>query len=143
MPLSMGGFGGEVREAMNARAEHLADEGLGRRQNHSIVLQRNLLATLRRRELDAVGDQLAAETGLTHRPAQAGEHVAGIYRRQLALSSGRFAVIEAMGPDGGLGFQLVPWSREIEKKLGQHISGVAKPGGGIDWSLGRKRDLGI
>ncbi len=74
---------------------------------------------------------------------QAGEHVAGIYRRQLALSSGRFAMIEGRRPDGGLGFQLVPWSREIEKKLGQHIAGVAKAGGGIDWSLGRKRDLGI
>lgn len=138
LPLSMGGFGAEVRDAMNARAEHLADEGLARRQNHRIVLQRNLLATLRRRELDTVGDQLSSETGLPHRPAQAGEHVAGVYRRQLALSSGRFAMI-----DDGLGFQLVPWSREIEKKLGQHISGVAKAGGGIDWSLGRKRDLGI
>ena len=138
MPLAMGGFGREVREAMNARAERLADEGLARRENHRIVLQRNLLATLRRRELDSAGEQLSAETGLPHRAAQAGEHVAGVYRRQLALSSGRFAMI-----DDGLGFQLVPWSREIEKKLGQHISGVAKASGGIDWSLGRKRDLGI
>jgi type IV secretory pathway VirD2 relaxase len=138
VPLAMGGFGREVRDAMNARAGHLADEGLARRENHRIILQRNLLATLRRRELDAVGDHLATETGLPHQHAQAGEHVAGVYRRQLALSSGRFAMI-----DDGLGFQLVPWSREIEKKLGQHISGVAKAGGGIDWSLGRKRDLGI
>ncbi len=138
MPLAMGGFGREVREAMNARAGHLADEGLARRENHRIILQRNLLATLRRRELDAVGDQLSAETGLPHLHAPVGEHVAGVYRRQLALSSGRFAMI-----DDGLGFQLVPWSREIEKKLGQHIAGVAKAGGGIDWSLGRKRDLGI
>jgi type IV secretory pathway VirD2 relaxase len=143
MPLSMGGFGREVREAMTARAEHLADQCLARRENHRIVLQRNLLATLRRRELDTLGEALTTETGLQHRPAQAGEHVAGVYRRQLALSSGRFAMIEGLGPDGGLGFQLVPWSREIEKKLGQHIAGVAKAGGGIDWSLGRKRDLGI
>ncbi len=39
MPLSMGGFGREVREAMDARAEHLADEGLARRENQRIVLQ--------------------------------------------------------------------------------------------------------
>jgi hypothetical protein len=143
MPLSMGGFGNEVREAMDARAEHLADEGLARREGQRIVLQRNLLATLRRRELDAVGEQLSAETGLPHVKAQAGEYVAGTYRRQLALSSGRFAMIEGAGPDGRLGFQLVPWSREIENKLGQHISGVTKSGGGIEWSLGRKRDLGI
>jgi type IV secretory pathway VirD2 relaxase len=141
--LSMGGFGREVRDAMTARAEHLADRGLARRVNHRIVLQRDLLATLRRRELEAVAETLAAETGLPHQSAQPGEHVSGVYRRQLALSSGRFALIERLNPNGALGFQLVPWSREIEKKLGQHISGVARAGGGIDWSLGRKRDLGI
>lgn len=143
MPLAMGGFGREVREAIQARAEHLADEGLARREGRRIVLQRNVLATLRRRELETVGRQLATETGLPHRPVQAGEQVAGVYRRQLALSSGRFAMIDVISVDGGLGFQLVPWSREIEKKLGQHISGVAKDGGGIEWSLGRKRGLGL
>ena len=70
--------------------------------------------------------------------AAAGEHVAGVYRQRLTLSSGRFAMI-----DNGLGFQLVPWSREIERKLGQHVAGVARDGGGIEWSLGRKRDLGL
>ncbi len=143
MPLTMGGFGREAREAMEARAEYLADEGLAKRQGQRVVLQRNLLATLRRRELDAVGAKLAAETGLPHHPVKAGEHVAGTYRRQFTLSSGRYAVIEGIGPDGGLGFQLVPWSREIEKKLGQHISGVARGNGGVDWNLGRKRGLGI
>ncbi|MCC5967078.1 MAG: hypothetical protein JJU24_13170 [Natronohydrobacter sp.] len=27
--------------------------------------------------------------------------------------------------------------------LGQHVSGVVRDGGGIDWSLGRKRGLGV
>lgn len=142
MPLSMGGFGREVRDAMQARAEHLADEGLGRRQGQRIMLQRDLLSTLRRRELDAVGEKLSAETGLPHLKVAAGENVSGTYRQRLTLSSGRFAMIEGAGPDGGLGFQLVPWSREIDRKLGQHITGVAR-GGGIEWSLGRKRDLGL
>ncbi|OQM76716.1 relaxase/mobilization nuclease domain-containing protein [Manganibacter manganicus] len=143
MPLAMGGFGREVREAMDARAGHLTGEGLARRQGQRVLLQRNLLATLRRRELDAVGAKLADETGLPHHPVKAGEHVAGTYRRQLALSSGRYALIEGIGPDGGPGFQLVPWSREIENKLGQHVTGVVRGNGGIDWSLGRKRGLGI
>ncbi|AWC25193.1 hypothetical protein CO731_04687 [Aminobacter sp. MSH1] len=138
MPLSMGGFGREARDAMQARAEHLADEGLGRRQGLRIMLQRDLLSTLRRRELDVVGEKLSTETGLPHVKAAAGEHVSGTYRQRLTLSSGRFAMI-----DNGLGFQLVPWSREIERKLGQHIAGVARDGGGIEWSLGRKRDLGL
>ncbi|GEP57637.1 relaxase/mobilization nuclease domain-containing protein [Reyranella soli] len=138
MPLAMGGFGRETRDAMQARAEHLADEGLARRQGQRIILQRDLLNTLRRRELDAVGEKLSAETGLPHVKGAAGEHVEGVYRQRLTLSSGRFAMI-----DNGLGFQLVPWSREIERKLGQHVAGVARDGGGIEWSLGRKRDLGL
>ena len=138
MALAMGGFGREAREAMQARAEHLAEEGLARRQGQRIILQRDLLATLRRRELDAVGARLSAETGLPQHKAVAGEHVAGAYRQRLILASGRYAMI-----DDGLGFQLIPWSREIEKKLGQHITGTVKDSGGIEWSLGRKRDLGL
>ncbi|MFG1245094.1 DUF3363 domain-containing protein [Xanthobacter sp. V7C-4] len=135
--MAMGGFGHEAREAMQARAEHLVEEGLARRQGQRIILQRDLLATLRRRELDAVGARLSAETGLPMQKAGASEHVAGIYRQRLTLASGRYAMI-----DSGLGFQLVPWSRELEKKLGQHVTGTVKDGGGIEWSLSRKRDLG-
>lgn len=138
MPLAMGGFGREARDAIEMRASHLASEGLAQRQGQRIVVQRDLLDTLRRRELDSVGAKLSAETGLPHVKAASGEHVSGTYRRQIALTSGRFAMI-----DDGTGFQLVPWSREIEKKLGQHVGGVAREGGGIDWSLGRKRGLGI
>jgi type IV secretory pathway VirD2 relaxase len=138
MPLSQAGFGREVRDAMQARAEHLAGRGLAHRDGRRIVMQRDLLATLRRRELDAVGEKLSAETGLPHVKAQAGEHVAGNVRQRLVLSSGRFAMI-----DDGLGFQLVPWSRDLDRKLGQHVAGVAKDGGGIEWAIGRKRDLGL
>jgi type IV secretory pathway VirD2 relaxase len=143
MPLAMGGFGAQVRDALDARAEHLVDEGLAQRQGQRIIFQRNLLATLRSRELDVVGQTLEAETGLQHQPAKPGEHVSGTYTRQLRLSSGRYAMIEGVGPDGGRSFQLVPWSREIELRLGQYITGIVRGGGGIDWSLGRKRGLGI
>jgi type IV secretory pathway VirD2 relaxase len=136
MPLSLAGFGGEVRDAMQARAEHLVAEGLGRRRGQRIILQRDLLATLLGRELDAVGARISAETGLSYMKPTAGEQVAGIYRQRLALSSGRFAMIES-----GLGFQLVPWSREIERKLGQKIAGITKDGGGIEWDIGRRPGL--
>ncbi len=138
LPLSMGGFGGEVRQAMTARAEHLAGEGSARRQGQRIVLQRDLLDTLRRRELSAVGTRLSAETGLPYRQTATGEQVAGTYRQSLTLTSGRFAMI-----DNGLGFQLVPWSPPLEKQLGRHVSGVARDGGGIEWGFGRKRELGL
>lgn len=138
MPLAMGGFGREVCSAMSARAGHLAEEGLARRQGQRVILQRDLLNTLSRRELDAAAARLSAETGLPQMKAAAGEHVAGIYRQRLTLTSGRFAMI-----DNGLGFQLVPWSPPLEKKLGQHIAGIAKAGGGIEWGFARKRQLGL
>jgi type IV secretory pathway VirD2 relaxase len=138
MPLSMGGFGAEARNAMQVRAEHLIEEGLAQRQGQRIVFQRDLLATLRRRELDDAAAKLSVETGLPHMQAAAGEHVMGTFRQRLTLSSGRFAMI-----DDALGFQLVPWSPILEKKLGQHVSGTAKDSGGIEWSLERKRGLGL
>jgi type IV secretory pathway VirD2 relaxase len=138
MQLSMGGFGRETRDAMEARTEHLIQESLARRQGQRIILQRDLLNTLRRRELDEIGAKLSTDAGLPYVKAASGEHVAGTYRQRLTLSSGRFAMI-----DEGLGFQLVPWSRELEKRLGQHVTGVVKDGGGIEWGFGRKRDLGL
>jgi type IV secretory pathway VirD2 relaxase len=137
-PLAMGGFGGEVREAMKARAEYLIAEGLAQRRGGQIIFQRDLLATLRGRELNDAAAKLSTETGLSRAQAAAGNQVSGVYRQRLVLVSGRFAMI-----DDGLGFQLVPWSPTLEKKLGQHVAGMARGDGGIEWSLGRKRGLGL
>ncbi len=136
--LSEGGFGAEVRQGLSARAEHLVELGLAERQGQRISFGRNLIDTLRRRELEATGDKLAAETGQPFNHAGSGEYVAGTYRQRLTLASGRFAMI-----DDGLGFQLVPWTPSLEKQLGRHVSGVTRNDGGIDWSFGRKRGLGL
>ena len=71
-----------------------------------IIFARNLLGGLRQREIEAAAAQVAAETGLVHRPLAEGETVAGSYRKRLNLASGRFAMI-----DDGLGFSLVPGGR--------------------------------
>jgi type IV secretory pathway VirD2 relaxase len=132
------GFGAEVQEAMDRRVEHLAGEGLARRQGQRVIFARDLLETLRQRDLGGAARRIAAETGLPYRPSTKGEHVAGIYRRRVALSSGRFAMI-----DDGFGFQLVPWRPALEQQLGRQVSGVMMPGGKVDWSFGRKRGLGL
>jgi hypothetical protein len=131
-------FGLEVREAMDRRVDHLVGEGLARRQGQRVVFARDLFNTLRQRELDEVSARVAAETGLAHRPSGEGEHVAGIYRQRVSLSSGRFAMI-----DDGLGFQLVPWRPALERHLGRQVGGAMSPGGTVDWSFGPKRDLGV
>jgi type IV secretory pathway VirD2 relaxase len=135
--LSRAGFGAEVRAALNLRIDRLAEQGLARRDGDKVTIGRNLVTTLRSRELDAVGQRLAAETGLTHLPVEAGGRIAGNYSRRLSLASGRFAMI-----DNGLGFQLVPWIPSLERELGRQVNGIAGPGG-VEWSLGRKRDLSL
>ncbi|MGY3454053.1 relaxase/mobilization nuclease domain-containing protein [Bradyrhizobium sp. USDA 4353] len=137
MPLAPGGFGAEARDALRARTEHLVSQGLARPDGQRIVVQRDLLKTLRQRELEAVGARISAELKLPHLPVEPGAPVAGTYRQRLALASGRFALI-----DNGLGFHLVPWSREMDQRLGKSVTGLAKAGG-IEWQLGRKRDLGL
>jgi hypothetical protein len=133
-----GGFGAQLRHAMERRVEHLAQEGLVRRVGQRASFSRDLLNTLRRRELSDVAAKIAAETKLVYRPSPEGEHVAGIYRQRVTLSSGRFAMI-----DDGLGFQLVPWRPALERQLGRQVSGVMLPSGRIDWSFGRERGLGL
>ena len=138
VPLGGGGFGAEVRDALDRRAEHLIAQGLAERQTRGVSFSRSLIETLRRRELDALTGKLRAESGRPLTRASAGEYVAGTYRQRFALASGRFAMI-----DDGLGFQLVPWSPSLEKQLGRHVSGLARSDGGVDWSFGRKRGLSL
>jgi hypothetical protein len=102
------------------------------------VFARDLINTLRRQELEGVASKLSAETGLAHRPSAEGEHVSGIYRQRVTLSSGRFAMI-----DDGVGFQLVPWRPALEQQLGKQVAGVMAPGGSVDGKFGHKRGLGL
>lgn len=136
--LSGNGFGAEVRQAMDRRIEHLTGEGFAHRQGQRVIFARDLLNTLRNRELRAAATTLSAETGLVYRSSVEGENVAGIYHQRVSLSSGRFAMI-----DDGLGFQLVPWRPALEQQLGRQVSGVMLRSGGVDWSFGRKRGLGL
>lgn len=133
-----GGFGREVKQALQDRTDHLVEQGLARREGQRVIFARNLIDTLRDHEVNALGARLADETRLPFTKASEGDQVAGIYRQRFSLASGRFAVI-----DEGLGFQLVPWSPSVERQLGKHISGLACGGGGVDWTFGKKRALGL
>ncbi|MEK7946220.1 relaxase/mobilization nuclease and DUF3363 domain-containing protein [Pigmentiphaga sp. YJ18] len=131
------GFGGEVKKALQQRADFLAEQGLAERRGQRVILARNLLATLRGRDLAKVAQDIAAATGLEHRPVADGQRVAGIYRRSVMLASGRYAVL-----DDGKGFSLVPWRPVIEPRLGQPIAATIREGG-VMWEIGRQRSIGI
>lgn len=127
------GFGGEVKGALRQRADFLAEQGLAEKRGQRTVLARNLLATLRGREVAKVAQDIAAETGLEHRPVTDGQCVAGIYRRSVALVRGRYAML-----DDGKGFSLVPWRPVIEQRLGQPMIATIR-GGSVSWDMGRPR----
>jgi type IV secretory pathway VirD2 relaxase len=131
------GFGAEVKDALQQRADFLIEQGLAERRVQRVILARNLLATLRGRELTQVGKDIAAETGLEHRPMSDGQRVSGIYRRSVMLASGRYAML-----DDGMGFSLVPWKPVIEPRLGQQLTATVRGGEG-SWEIARQRGISV
>jgi type IV secretory pathway VirD2 relaxase len=131
------GFGSEVRAAMEARQQHLIDQGLASRRGGRVLLVPDLIDTLRSAELREAAARIAERTGLTAYAKPPGSAIAGTYRERVTLASGRFAMI-----DDGLGFQLVPWRPALDRQLGARVAGTLTPGG-VDWTIGRSRGLGI
>lgn len=125
------GFGAEVKGALQQRADFLTEQGLAEKRSQRVILARNLLATLRNRELAQAAQAIAADTGLEHRSVADGQRVHGIYRRSVLLASGRYAML-----DDGMRFSLVPWRPVIEQRLGQQIAAIVR-GGGVSWDMGR------
>ena len=130
------GFGAKVQEALQRRVDFLAEQGLAERCGPRTVLARNLLATLRDRELASVGKELQDQTGQTYRPLHDGAPVSGIYRRSIQLTSGRFAML-----DDGMGFSLVPWRPVVEQRLGQQLSAEIRAHS-VTWDIKRERGVG-
>lgn len=133
------GFGLEMKYAMDRRKQVLVQRGdaqdLGQGR---IRAPRDLVQRLEAREIDRVGRAMAADRGRDWTPIKPGSRFGGELLGSTQLPSGRFAMI-----DNGLGFSLVPWNDALERRLAQQIGGVGLPGGGVDWSFGRKRGLGL
>jgi type IV secretory pathway VirD2 relaxase len=133
------GFGREVATALDRRRRWLTDKGYATDLGDGrIRAPRDLIQRLEALDVERAGTALATERGREWRPAVPGNVVSGQLVGSTQLSSGRFAMI-----DDGLGFSLVPWRPALEQHIGRQISGVATPGGDVNWSLGRKLGLGV
>lgn len=136
--LGSAGFGQEVREAMDRRREHHVERGdATRNRDGRVFYRRNLLATLREREVARVGAEIAERKGLQFRAATDGENVSGKFTGTVQLSSGKFALVEKSHE-----FTLVPWRPVIDRQLGRAVMGVMR-GGSVSWQLGRQRGLAL
>ncbi len=131
------GFGGELREALRQRCDFLVEQGLAERRGARVVLARNLLGTLRERDLEAAARGIVGETGLPYRPAVDGERVTGVYRGNLLLASGRFAML-----GDGLGFTLVPWKPLLDQRIGRQVAAIVR-GSGVTWEVVPQRGPAI
>lgn len=132
------GFGQQVRDAIDLRREHHIDRGDATPgPNGGTLYRRNLLATLRAREIELIGGELAATKNLPFRAATDGEKIGGKFTGTVQLSSGKFAVVEQSHE-----FTLVPWRPVIDRQFGREVSGVLQ-GGSVSWQLGRQRGLGL
>ena len=131
------GFGAEVRAALDDRRSMLEAEGLATRRGQRLILARDLLTTLRTRDVARAGKRMAGETGLDHRAVGDGDTVRGVYRRSMMLASGRFAML-----DDGVGFSLVPWKPVLEQRLGREVRAMVR-GGTVSFDFSRQRGLGV
>ncbi len=64
--------------------------------------------------------------------------IEGTVTQKFELPHGPHAMIETQQT-----FYLVPWQNVHDQTWGKRIYGRVKGSGGIDWEVGRKRDLGI
>ncbi|WP_320109282.1 relaxase/mobilization nuclease domain-containing protein [Brucella sp. JSBI001] len=136
--LAPAGFGQQVREAMDQRREHHIEQGdATRRQDGRTFYRRNLLATLREREIASFGAEMAANKSLPFRTVADGETVSGKFTGTVQLTSGKFAILEKSHE-----FTLVPWRPVINRQLGRDVAGVVQ-GGSVSWQVGRQRGLGL
>jgi hypothetical protein len=129
------GFGATVKEALRKRVDILVEHGFAQREGNQLKLPPNLLTALRQRDLDGVAKTITAETGMVHRQLVEGERIAGVYRRLVVTSSGRFAMV-----DDGMGFSLVPWRPVVEQRIGQHLAATVR-GNDVVWNFGRQRGI--
>ncbi len=130
------GFGQQVREAMDQRREHhIEQRDATRNRDGRIFYRRNLLATLREREVARAVRRWPRAKALPFRAAKDGESVSGKFTGTVQLTSGKFAMVEKTHE-----FTLVPWRPIIDRQLGREVAGIMQ-GGSVSWQLGRQRGL--
>lgn len=127
------GFGHELQEAMEQRRRWLLAQGFAQEAGGDVIISKNVIQLLQRRELLHMAGDLAGEIDKPFAEAAAGRRIEGVYRRPVELVSGRFALIERAHD-----FTLVPWTKALERRAGQSVSGIMREGG-LNWTIGRGR----
>ncbi|WP_265516900.1 DUF3363 domain-containing protein [Nitratireductor luteus] len=134
------GFGREVTQALDKRAFRLVEMGLATHdaESRTITFPRGMRRTLERQEIARVGREMAKSRERMFTTMDIGDEARGKLVGAANLVSGRYAML-----DDGHQLHLVPWEPMLEKRIGQTISAHIRTTGGIEWSFGRQRGIGI
>uniref|UniRef100_UPI0039A4F874 DUF3363 domain-containing protein n=1 Tax=Rhodospirillum sp. A1_3_36 TaxID=3391666 RepID=UPI0039A4F874 len=132
------GFGRDLRDAKIRRRQWLIAEGLATEERGHVTYHGAMLARLRKRELTCVAGELSEELGRTYVEHHHGDRVEGSLRRVVDLTSGKYALIEKSRE-----FTLVPWRPVLDRHIGKQVSGIMRADGGISWTIGRQRGIGV
>jgi len=96
-----------------------------------------MIAQLQQRELRRVAARLSKELGREFVASRHGDRIEGRLNRAVQVGDRKFALVEKSRE-----FTLVPWRPVLERAIGKQVSRLMREGG-IDWSIGRSRGLGI
>jgi type IV secretory pathway VirD2 relaxase len=133
---TMPGFAAELRQALSARAQWLADRGLAvPAEANEVAPVPQMLLTLRQREMAHIAETLARQMKATYVPHAPGSRVSGIYERPVVTPTGKFAVIRREDT-----FTLAPWRPALEPLRGRAVTGLMGPNQ-MTWMLDRGRGL--
>ncbi|MDD1786469.1 DUF3363 domain-containing protein [Burkholderia gladioli] len=125
---------------MQQHVDFLAERGLAEQRGPCVILARNLLGTLRSRELMRAAKDIAADTGLEHRLLAASSTWPASYREgsstiaRSCWQRTRYAIL-----DDSTGLSLVPWRPVIEQRLVPQLAAAGchgrprRTGGSSNW----------
>ncbi|WP_265518223.1 DUF3363 domain-containing protein [Nitratireductor luteus] len=138
--LAPSGFGREIDRALDRRAFKLVDMGIATRDAASgvITFPRGMRRALERQEVERIGREMANARDRIFTAMEIGDEARGKLVGAANLASGRYAML-----DDGHQLHLVPWEPMLEKRIGQTISAHIRTTGGIEWTFGRQRGIGI
>lgn len=132
----MGGFAGEVRDAIVARGGWLASRNLATvSPAGGIAPATDMMRTLRQSENERLAQGLSHALGASYVAAEPGTRITGTYDRAIATPTGRIAVIRREDT-----FTLAPWRPALEPFRGHAVTGVIGPSR-VTWTLDRGRAL--
>lgn len=132
----MRGFGADFSSGLRRRQIWLIEHGYAEERNGELKFHPDSLENLRQKELSNVGARLASKLHKEFAPALDGERIEGMYRDNVRLASGRYAVIERSKE-----FTLLPWRDILEKHRNKSLAGLVR-GRDVTWDFGRKRGIG-